>query len=307
MTKKKRDQSITLLIVPDDQSNVFSLKLNGKLFIGLLIVWAASIAISAYIITRHVNYRATLQFDRYLKFKHQEFAREMLDTRETVKRVSEVDRQLRDLLQLKSKAAIIKYTGFGGPSYIDTKLLENEVKNGDEIIGRKAFELAVKYVDDQAHANEASFQEIIKYITDQRAKLTAVPSGWPVQGWITCGFGSRIDPFTGALSFHQGVDIANDIGTPIKATADGVVNFAEFDRGGYGNLVVINHGNGYMTRFGHMLKFVVSPGQHVKKGQIIGYLGTTGRSTAPHVHYEIRLNGVAISPVKYLNKEVALK
>jgi len=307
MVKKKRDQSVTLLIVPDDQSRVFSLKLDGKLFICLLLIWAASIFISGYIITRHVNYRATLQWDNYLKTKHKEFAKEMLDTRETVKRVSEVDKQLRDLLQLKSRSAIIKYTGFGGPSYIDTKLLESAVKNGDEIISRKAFELAVKYVDDQAHANEASFQEIIKYITDQRAKLTAVPSGWPVKGWITCGFGSRIDPFTGALSFHQGVDIANDIGTPIKVTADGVVNYADFERGGYGNLVVINHGNGYMTRFGHMMKFVVSPGQHVKKGQIIGYLGTTGRSTAPHVHYEVLLNGVAVSPVKYLNKEVALK
>jgi murein DD-endopeptidase MepM/ murein hydrolase activator NlpD len=307
MAKKKRTRSVTLLLVPDDSSKVFSLKMSARLFAALFVIWLVSIGISAYIISRHVNYRATIEFSKYLTNKHREFAKEMLDTRETVKRVAEVDRQLRDMLQLKSRAAIIKYTGFGGPSYVDTELLEKEVKNGDENISRKAFELAVKYVDDQAHSNEASFQEIVKYITDQRAKLTAVPSGWPVRGWITCGFGSRIDPFTGALSFHQGVDIANDIGTPIKATADGVVNYSEFEREGYGNLVVINHGNGYATRYGHMLKYVVSPGQHIKKGQIIGYLGSTGRSTAPHVHYEVLLNGVAVNPVKYLNKEVALK
>ncbi|HPD19090.1 MAG TPA: M23 family metallopeptidase, partial [Candidatus Goldiibacteriota bacterium] len=131
--------------------------------------------------------------------------------------------------------------------------------------------------------------------------------GWPVKGWITCGFGSRIDPFTGALSFHQGVDIANDIGTPIKATADGVIQYADFERGGYGNLVTINHGNGYLSKYGHMQKFIVSPGQYVKKGQIIGFLGSTGKSTSPHMHYEVFLNGVAVNPVKYLKKEVALK
>lgn len=307
MAKKKRDQSVTLLVVPDDSTKVFSLKLDAKLFIALFLVWIASIGFTAFIITRHINYRATDEYSKYLKAKHREFAKAMIETRETVKRVAEVDKQLRDLLQLKSRAAIIKYTGFGGPSYIDTKLLENEVKNGDEIISRKAFELAVKYVDEQAGANEKSFQEIVKYITDQRAKLTAVPSGWPIKGWITCGFGSRIDPFSGALSFHGGVDIANDLGTPIKATADGVINYADFERGGYGNLVVINHGNGYMTRYGHMQKYVCSPGQHIKKGQIIGYCGTTGKSTAPHVHYEVLLNSVGVNPVKYLNKEVALK
>jgi murein DD-endopeptidase MepM/ murein hydrolase activator NlpD len=307
MPKKKRAQSVTLLLVPDDSAKVFSLKMNGTLFIVLMLLWVASVGVSAYIVSRHVNYRSTIEYSKYLKNKHVEFAREILDTRETVKRVAEVDKQLRDLLQLKSKNAIIKYTGFGGPSYIDTKLLEKEVKNGDENISRKAYELAVKYVDDQAHANETSFQEIVKYITDQRARLTAVPSGWPVKGWITCGFGSRIDPFSGALAFHQGVDIANDYGTPIKATADGVVSTADFERAGYGNLVVINHGNGYITRYGHMMKYVVSPGQHVKKSQIIGYVGSTGKSTAPHTHYEVLLNGVGVNPVKYLNKEVALK
>jgi murein DD-endopeptidase MepM/ murein hydrolase activator NlpD len=103
------------------------------------------------------------------------------------------------------------------------------------------------------------------------------------------------------------VDIANDIGTPIKVTADGVVVFAAFDTGGYGNLVMVNHGNGYLTKYGHMLKYIVSPGQYVKKGQVLGYLGDTGRSTAPHLHYEVRLNGIAVNPVKYLDREVALK
>jgi murein DD-endopeptidase MepM/ murein hydrolase activator NlpD len=307
MKKLKRSKHLTIMVVPDDTGRVISVKFKAPLFIGLLLVWVVSVILSAFIIARHANYRATLAYDRYLEIKHGEFSKEMVESRDTVKRVTEIDKQMRDMLQLKSRDAIVKYTGFGGPSYLDTKLLENDVKNGDEVISRKAFELAVKYVDDQAKYSEKSFQEIVGYITEQRARLTAVPSGWPIKGWITASFGSRIDPFTGSLSFHAGVDIANDIGTPVKVTADGVVVFAAFDTGGYGNLVMVNHGNGYLTKYGHMLKYIVSPGQYVKKGQVMGYLGDTGRSTAPHLHYEVRLNGIAVNPVKYLDREVALK
>ena len=166
--------------------------------------------------------------------------------------------------------------------------------------------MAVKFVNEESKHAQKSFQGIVKYITEQRAKMSAVPSGWPVKGWITAGFGSRIDPFSGSLSFHEGVDIANDKGTPIRATADGVVNYASFERG-YGNVVILNHANGYTTRYGHMQRYVVAPGEHVKKDQTIGYLGSSGRSTAPHLHYEVRLNGVAVNPTKYLNQKVAFR
>lgn len=307
MQKRRSTKNLTILFVPDDNTGVFSFKINTILFVFLCALWLSATAFAGYILYKHINYRITFEYNKYLNKKHKEFAKEILELRETVKRTAEVENQLRDLLKLKSKNAIIKYTGFGGPSYIDTKLLEKEIENNNEMISRKAFEVAVKYINSQAQINEKSFQEIIKYITDQRAKLTAVPSGWPVKGWITCGFGSRIDPFTGALSFHQGVDIANDTGSPIKATADGIVQYADFERSGFGNIVTINHGNGYLSRYGHLQKFIVSPGQHVKKGQIVGFLGSSGKSTSPHLHYEVILNGVAVNPVKYLNKEVALK
>ncbi len=306
MTKVKRKKYITVLIVPDDNTHVFNLKMRSGIFWSMLFLWFAGLIFSFYIISKHINYRYTLEYNKYLTKKNIEFAKEILNVRDTVKRTNELDRQLRDLLQLKSKNAIVKYTGFGGPSLVDTELLEKEVKDDKALISRKAFELAVKFVDEQATANEKSFQEIVSYITEQRAKLTAVPSGWPVKGWITCGFGSRIDPFSGALSFHEGVDIANDLGTPVKATADSVVSYCGFEPG-YGNIVTLNHGNGYTTRYGHLSKYIVKIGQHIKKDQIIGYVGNTGRSTAPHLHYEVRLNGVAVNPVKYLNKEIALK
>lgn len=306
MKKISRRKHVTLLLVPDDSSKVFSVKMRSGFFIALAVLWITGIAFSVYIVSQHVNYKLTAQQNRYLTAKTRQFATEMVQARETVKRVSEVEKQMRSMLQLKSKKAIIKYTGFGGPSLVDSDLIEKNLKSGEEAISAKAFEAAVKYVNEESERNEQSFQEMVEYITEQRAKLTAVPAGWPVKGWITGAFGSRLDPFTGALSFHEGVDIANDEGTPIKAAADGVVMYSAWERG-YGNLVTVNHGNGYTTRYGHMQRSVVSPGQHLKKGQTIGNVGNTGRSTNPHLHYEVRLNGVSVNAVKYINKEVALK
>ena len=123
-----------------------------------------------------------------------------------------------------------------------------------------------------------------------------IPSIWPTTGVVTSPYGLR----WGGTDFHPGMDIANDMGTPIVATADGVVEYAGWNSGGYGNMVDINHGNGIMTRYGHASQVVVSTGQHVKRGQLIAYMGSTGFSTGPHVHYEVHINGNRVNPISYL-------
>ncbi len=123
-----------------------------------------------------------------------------------------------------------------------------------------------------------------------------IPSIWPTTGVVTSPYGLRWE----GTDFHPGMDIANDMGTPIVATADGVVEFAGWNAGGYGNMVDINHGNGIMTRYGHASQVVVSAGQHVKRGQLIAYMGSTGFSTGPHVHYEVHVNGNRVNPISYL-------
>lgn len=123
-----------------------------------------------------------------------------------------------------------------------------------------------------------------------------IPSIWPTTGVVSSPYGLR----WGGTDFHPGMDIANDMGTPIVATADGVVEYAGWNSGGYGNMVDINHGNGIMTRYGHASQVVVSVGQHVKRGQLIAYMGSTGFSTGPHVHYEVHVNGNRVNPISYL-------
>ncbi len=130
-------------------------------------------------------------------------------------------------------------------------------------------------------------------------RLAAAPTLWPVQGRITGSFGERIDPFSGEGAFHRGVDISSEVGTRIIAPADGTILFADF-MNGYGRTVMIDHGNGISTLYGHMSGFAVSPGQPVHRGDTVGYVGQSGRSTGPHLHYEVRIFNTPVNPHKYL-------
>ncbi len=130
-------------------------------------------------------------------------------------------------------------------------------------------------------------------------RANSAPNLWPVEGPVTGSFGERIDPFNGEGAFHSGIDIGSAYGQSIVAPADGIVDFADF-MGGYGRAIILDHGRGITTRYGHLASFAVFPGQHVHRGDTIGYVGASGRSTGPHLHYEVRINDVPVNPHKYL-------
>jgi murein DD-endopeptidase MepM/ murein hydrolase activator NlpD len=135
-------------------------------------------------------------------------------------------------------------------------------------------------------------------------KANSAPNLWPVEGQVTGSFGERIDPFNGEGAFHSGVDIGSSYGHPIVAPADGIVTVTD-TLGGYGKTIMINHGNGISTRYGHLSGFAVTTGQRVQRGEVIGYVGESGRSTGPHLHYEVRINDTPVNPYKYLRMTVA--
>ncbi len=136
-------------------------------------------------------------------------------------------------------------------------------------------------------------------VEKQQALAAVTPSIWPVVGYLSSMFGTRRDPFTGAPDFHPGLDIAAHHGTPIRATADGTVDAVGY-MGNYGNAVMVRHGFGISTRYGHMSRIAARAGQIVKRGDVIGYVGATGRATSAHLHYEILLNGQALNPLRLL-------
>ena len=135
-------------------------------------------------------------------------------------------------------------------------------------------------------------------------RANSAPNLWPVEGQITGSFGERIDPFRGEGAFHSGVDISAAMGSAVIAPADGFVTFADF-LGGYGRAVMIDHGHGICTRYGHLGSFAVTTGQYLHRGDIIGYVGLSGRSTGPHLHYEVRIHDTPVNPYKYLRVTMA--
>ncbi|MFN7914388.1 MAG: M23 family metallopeptidase [Vicinamibacterales bacterium] len=146
---------------------------------------------------------------------------------------------------------------------------------------------------------ETRLSSVRKGIERQEKLAAAVPSIWPAKGWLTGRFGGRSDPFTGESAFHQGLDISATKGQPVYATADGKVDAANYE-GEYGNMVVVKHDFGITTRYGHLSGFNVKRGQDVHRGDVIGYVGSTGRSTGAHLHYEILVNGKLLNPMQLL-------
>jgi murein DD-endopeptidase MepM/ murein hydrolase activator NlpD len=135
-------------------------------------------------------------------------------------------------------------------------------------------------------------------------RASSMPNAWPVEGQVTGGFGERADPFNGEGSFHRGIDIACSYGEPVEAPADGIVTFADF-MNGYGRAVIVEHHAGLSTLYAHMSGFSVTAGQYIHRGDVIGYVGLSGRSTGPHLHYEVRINNVPVNPYKYLRTTLA--
>jgi murein DD-endopeptidase MepM/ murein hydrolase activator NlpD len=153
-----------------------------------------------------------------------------------------------------------------------------------------------------------SYNTIGDMVKNKEKLLLAIPAIQPVSNKdltrIASGFGYRIDPVYKVTKFHAGLDFTAPLGTPIYATADGVVKEASFNAGGYGNHVVINHGFGYQTLYGHMYKIKSHVGQSVKRGEVIGYVGSTGKSTGPHCHYEVHKNGPPVDPIYYFYNDL---
>lgn len=158
---------------------------------------------------------------------------------------------------------------------------------------------ALELLQEEMEARLVSLQDVQVAAADRVAYEAARPSIWPTEGRITSGFGFRASPFGGYREMHEGVDIAAPIGTPVVATGDGRVIFTGWNSA-LGNTVVIDHGFDLRTLYGHVAKVTVEVGERVKKGQVIAFVGTTGRSTGPHVHYEVHLRGRPVNPLPYL-------
>ncbi len=171
---------------------------------------------------------------------------------------------------------------------------------GQNAIAPPDFLEALDRLSRQLEDRSSQLQVLENVLMNRNLQAELLPKGKPIlQGWLSSRYGMRTDPFTGKRDFHAGVDFAGKEGSPVVATGAGVVTWAG-SRSGYGKLIEINHGGGYATRYGHNRKILVKVGETVKKGQIIGEMGSTGRSTGPHVHFEVLRNGRTVNPARYI-------
>ncbi len=233
------------------------------------------------------------------KVQLEKFSHRIKNFETEMARLERFEKKLRVITALEnSPKSMEKSLGLGGPYGLSSQSFSTSMDAGTRsILDRLNGDLG--NLDNQAQMQLISFQELDEFFKNQESFLSSTPSIWPTKGWVTSKFGYRKSPFTGMKERHEGWDIAARSGTPVRATANGVVKLAGKDYG-YGNLVEIDHGYNIVTRYGHNSKHAVKVGDRVKRGQVVAYVGSTGRSTGPHLHYEVLVNGIPVNPKNYI-------
>jgi murein DD-endopeptidase MepM/ murein hydrolase activator NlpD len=209
--------------------------------------------------------------------------------------LQEYDKKLRTYASLNPISDDLRAMGVGGRlEFHNAGGLSTDVREDLESISDQLDNLLAR-----SRLQKESFNNIVHYLDEKKYLREHTPSIIPVQGWFMSGFGYRIDPFTGQVKMHEGLDIAAPPGTPIIAPADAIVKFAG-ERRGFGLTLELNHGYGYITLYGHCQRLNVEEGEKVSRGDVIAYVGSTGRSTGPHLHYEVRVSQEPVNPVDYI-------
>jgi len=222
-------------------------------------------------------------------------SQKLVTLQKDVSRIRDFDSKLRVMINLEQENTM-SVSSRGGPGQDAAKGYLPVYRQ--ELLARKMNEF-LRQLSVEARLEEVRQQEIIQRLRANKDVLEATPSVWPAGGWVTSGFGWRSSPFTTKREFHKGLDIAAPAGTPIYAPSRGVVSFIERDPA-YGLVLNVTHGTGLMTRYAHLQRVNVKQGQVVQRGEVIAFMGDTGRSTGPHLHYEVRIGGVPVNPMRYI-------
>ncbi len=307
----KKNKKFTIIVVSDATSRNKEFSVSSRLINNLLISFSVLLLFFGFILFHYLTISLDKQKMKRLEVENSskqkkidELAKTIDNLNEHLKKMEIYKERIMIAAGLTSPLALTE-VGQGGPenfqpgmenqaaqSFSPQKELKTEVSSGNVLT--KAGEIQNK---------AKKIEETLKFIEDtidkQKLRLAATPAIWPTRGLITASFGYRIHPFTGKSDFHNGIDIATQLGNKVIAPADGIVILTAY-QDFYGNLIIIDHGFGYTTRYGHLAKFAVKEGQKIKRGDIIGYVGNSGRSTAPHLHYEVRFMDQPLPPNKFI-------
>ena len=233
------------------------------------------------------------------KVQAEKIATQMKNLESEMARLGRFEKKLRVITALEdSPQNSEKNWGVGGSYGLSSYSFTTSLAHESKALANKLSN-SLGHLTTQAKIKAISLQELDHFFKDQKSFLQSTPSIWPTRGWVTSDFGYRESPFTGLRENHEGWDIGARSGSAVRATADGMITVAGRERG-YGKLIEIDHGYGVVTRYGHNSKNLIKVGNKVKRGQIVALVGNTGRSTGPHLHYEVIVNGVPANPKNYI-------
>ena len=291
----------SVIIVPHTKTNTRTLSFSKRTVKLLAGSGAALLLVLGVVLADYLSMNVIRAKYRRLVRESTEQKERIAEAETTVKRLEatvanyeEYARKLNVLVGLKSADVISGEPGIGGGDPSDG----GEPQAVPPSLSRGAMESLA----DKAESVEKNLGSLVGMFESQAARLATTPTIWPAQGWVSSPFGYRIDPFTGRRAFHRGIDIATNHGNPVAAAADGTVTGVSFDKF-YGRMVVLSHGSGVVTQYCHLDKYVVKPGQKVRRGDIIGNVGKTGKALGPHLHYEVRINDTSVNPYNYILEE----
>ena len=295
----------TVVVIPKQTSKVRKLTLSTPVFYAVAAMLVLFFVMGGVGLIRSFVLKSELEDFHALKNK---YLRQQIDIKKVsnqvgsfkdqMNRLRELDYKLRLITDLEVEKPNPSLYGIGGSIDLSDKglMARGNLEKMDLIT---LLDKDLVRLKEMASYQEESFNNLKAFLVDQRDLLQRSPYRWPVQGFVSSTFGPRTDPFTGLQRQHQGIDVVAPKGTIIRAPADGIVTFTSVDPS-FGNMLVIDHGYGIITRYGHNDSNIVREGQRIKRGDPIAYVGSSGKSTGPHLHYEIRINDIAVNPQNFL-------
>ncbi len=301
---RKKEKTYSIIIVSDALSTnkefVVTTKMIRKAFLAAAIIFLFfGVAIFDYLNTAFDKEKLRLLEDEIAKKESLigDMSAQVTALNRSLKHMESITKKILVVSGLQSPYALKEVGSGGGPiQNVDisgSEMIINPNNPGKDLVGQAA-ELNNKF-----KKLENTLKFVSSVIDEQKVRLASTPSIWPTRGYLTDGYGYRRHPFTGKQDFHHGIDIATQFGNKVIAPANGTVLVAE-NRGYYGNLVIVDHGYGFTTWYGHLADYNVKEGDRVKRGQVLAYVGSTGRSNAPHLHYEVRVFGKPQNPINFI-------
>lgn len=318
--KIKFADSYSVIVIPKDRARVRRWIVSRQRLVGTLLMSLGCLVFTFSVSVGLIHYRHQYLATEDLRQRGHQYEKERVRVLARLNELEDVVNQneklagkLETIVGINTTGKAIQ-VGMGGDSRelpsksfklasLDTSAMQRNSADLFDETTLKTFDLKTIDLSEEAKEVGGRLKEVYRFNPDAAYFWTSIPTVWPLRGWVTSEFGLRRSPLSGGRQLHEGIDIAGPYGTVVMATGDGVVTFAGH-QGGLGNKVIIDHGYGLATVYGHNSQILVKEGDRVTRGTVIAKVGSTGRSTGPHCHYEILVNGVPVDPTKYILEQL---